>query len=301
VFRVGPDRLLQADSSVKLSVTALGIGIEIQCDDAELLGVLHANFGSLRDSQRTTGPSYQIRRQSESSSAFLVVPQGRQPLMASDLGALLGWLDADLAVELQKFRRDLYFVHAAVLERSGRALMLVAPSGGGKSTTAWALLHHGMRYLSDELAPVNLETLQVQPYPRALCLKTEPPDPYALPATIPRTSRGLHVEARALPASLATGPAPLDAIFFLSRRRDPSRPTLRPISGGEAAAHLYANALNPLAHSGAGLDGAIRIAKQTSSFELPAAELPAICAFVIETVDGLRRAPGRPETAPPVR
>jgi hypothetical protein len=110
-----------------------------------------------------------------------------------------------------------------------------------------------------------------------------PARPTAAPRRAARRCRPGDATARgrALPASLATGPAPLDAIFFLSRRRDPSRPTLRPISGGEAAAHLYANALNPLAHSGEGLDGAIRIAKQTSSFELLAAELPAICAFVI--------------------
>ena len=45
---------------------------------------------------------------------------------ALDEAELLWLLDGDLAVEIQTRRRDLYFVHAAVLEAGGRAFMLVA-------------------------------------------------------------------------------------------------------------------------------------------------------------------------------
>jgi HprK-related kinase A len=41
--------------------------------------------------------------------------------------------------------------HAAVLERGGRALLLPAPPGSGKSTLTAALAHRGWRLLSDEL------------------------------------------------------------------------------------------------------------------------------------------------------
>jgi hypothetical protein len=42
--------------------------------------------------------------------------------------------------------------HAAALERGGRALLLPAPPGSGKSTLSAALAHRGWRLLSDELA-----------------------------------------------------------------------------------------------------------------------------------------------------
>uniref|UniRef100_L8BA56 Hpr(Ser) kinase/phosphatase n=1 Tax=Rubrivivax gelatinosus S1 TaxID=1138313 RepID=L8BA56_RUBGE len=45
--------------------------------------------------------------------------------------------------------------HAAVLERGGRALLLPAPPGSGKSTLCAALAHRGWRLLSDELALVD--------------------------------------------------------------------------------------------------------------------------------------------------
>ena len=149
---------------------------------------------------------------------------------------LLLHFEQDLTVELQKRRSDLYFLHAAALERDGRALLLVAESGGGKSTTAWGLLHHGFRYASDELAPIDLATGRVHGFPHALCLKADPPAPYPLPAGTLRTSRSRHVPVGLLPAPLADGPLPLDAIVFLRYRPDLDGPAIRPMGTAEAAA-----------------------------------------------------------------
>lgn len=62
-------------------------------------------------------------------------------------------------------------LHAAVLERNGRALVLPAPSGSGKSTLCAALLFNGWRLLSDELALIDPQLGQLVPMPRAVSLK----------------------------------------------------------------------------------------------------------------------------------
>ena len=62
-------------------------------------------------------------------------------------------------------------LHAAVLERNGRALVLPAPSGSGKSTLCAALLFNGWRLLSDELALIDPERGMLVPMPRAVSLK----------------------------------------------------------------------------------------------------------------------------------
>jgi hypothetical protein len=61
--------------------------------------------------------------------------------------------------------------HAAVLERSGRALLLPAPPGSGKSTLCAGLLHRGWRLLSDELALIDPASGEVFPLPRPVSLK----------------------------------------------------------------------------------------------------------------------------------
>ena len=78
---------------------------------------------------------------------------------------LLGDLDAGVVV-----------LHAACLELPrGGLLTLVAPSGGGKSTLAAALLQLGCRFLSDEFVPIDHESLRPWAYPRALGLKNGSP------------------------------------------------------------------------------------------------------------------------------
>ncbi|WP_394789423.1 HprK-related kinase A [Rhodoferax sp.] len=62
-------------------------------------------------------------------------------------------------------------IHAAVVEKSGRALILPAPPGSGKSTLCAGLVNRGWRLLSDELTLIERETGLIVPLPRPISLK----------------------------------------------------------------------------------------------------------------------------------
>jgi HprK-related kinase A len=62
-------------------------------------------------------------------------------------------------------------IHAAVVEKNGRAAILPAPPGSGKSTLCAALVCRGWRLLSDELALVRLADGMLLPVPRPVSLK----------------------------------------------------------------------------------------------------------------------------------
>ncbi len=62
-------------------------------------------------------------------------------------------------------------VHAAVVERRGRALILSAHSGAGKSTLCAALVLAGWRLFSDEFALIDPDTGRLSPLPRPISLK----------------------------------------------------------------------------------------------------------------------------------
>jgi HprK-related kinase A len=64
-------------------------------------------------------------------------------------------------------------LHAAVLERHGKALILPATPGSGKSTLAAALAQRGWRFLSDEFCLIHLMHGQIIPIPRPTPLKNE--------------------------------------------------------------------------------------------------------------------------------
>jgi HprK-related kinase A len=64
-------------------------------------------------------------------------------------------------------------IHAAVVERDGRAVLLPATSGAGKSTLCAGLVLHGWRLLSDELALIRPDDGRLVPLPRLVSLKNE--------------------------------------------------------------------------------------------------------------------------------
>lgn len=64
-------------------------------------------------------------------------------------------------------------LHAAVIEKEGKAVIMPAPPGSGKSTLCAGLVAKGWRLLSDEMAMVSLETGMLSPIPRPVSLKNE--------------------------------------------------------------------------------------------------------------------------------
>ncbi|MCI0428000.1 MAG: hypothetical protein L0Z46_08300 [Nitrospiraceae bacterium] len=245
-----------------------------------------AGYGRMAATDCASIPAitYRVEREANEGS-FCISRDGACPLISRNDADFLFLFEKDLSIELQYQRPDLFFVHAAVVERQGKAVILAAPSGTGKSTLTLALLHAGFRYLSDELAPLDLSTLQVMPYPHALCLKAEPPEPFELPKGAIRTLNTIHIPTRFLPATALSGPVPIAAVFFIHRGGDAGpKALLREVGSAQAAVRLYANALNALAHSGDGLDAAVRIALSAPCYELDSTDLvrvgPAIESLI---------------------
>lgn len=92
------------------------------------------------------------------------------PLAAGEAFAFLEW---GMNWCVTGYCHTLVTIHSAVLERDGRALILPAPPGSGKSTLCAALMQHGWRLLSDEMALLDPLTGMVTPAPRPVSLKNQ--------------------------------------------------------------------------------------------------------------------------------
>jgi hypothetical protein len=228
----------------------------------------------------------------ETSSSLSLVKRGHAAQAAGDSSDLLFLLEKEITIELQRRRAELYFLHAAAIAQGGRVCLLAAESGGGKSTTTWAMLHHGFDYLTDELSAVELQSMRVFPYPHAISMKRQPPPSYPLPSSVMQLGRTMHVPARALPGAVVSEPRPLGAVFLLRFRPDLPAPEVRAIGPAEAAARLYVNALNALAHTDHGLDAVARIAEHVPCYTVSSAGLRETCSLIRSAFDqGLPDAP----------
>lgn len=263
--------------------------IKILCEDELFRSLLLANYVAFQEPSGSADLLYIVER--HQSGGFCITRDGETLAEENNEEGVkyqfIYQLEKLITLDLQTSRTDLYFVHSSALERHGRTIMIAADSGTGKSTTTWALLHHGFNYLSDELAPIDPDTLDIHPYPHALCLKAMPPGPYPLPIDTVKTERTMHIPANALPNSPIKSPKPLGAILFLRRDTMLSAPSYVKVSPAEAGARLYANTLNALAHPGSGLDVAIKIAGAVPAFILDAADLEATCELITELADGM--------------
>lgn len=103
----------------------------------------------------------QVLLQSDGNAPFAPLPLA-QAFPMLEWG--LNWCVASRA-------HNYLIIHAAVIERGGRAAILPAPPGSGKSTLCSALVHRGWRLLSDELALLRLDDGLLVPLPRPISLK----------------------------------------------------------------------------------------------------------------------------------
>jgi len=92
---------------------------------------------------------------------------------AAPLSLAHGLLAAEMGMNLQMAlgQKRYLLLHAATVEKDGRALIMTGESGAGKSTLAALLGERGWRLMGDEFALLDMASGLLLPFPRAVSLK----------------------------------------------------------------------------------------------------------------------------------
>ncbi|HXV74958.1 MAG TPA: hypothetical protein VD788_01465 [Candidatus Polarisedimenticolaceae bacterium] len=139
------------------------------CGPDEVLRPIVRAYGRFRVSEANgSPPSHRIRLEGLEADSFLdggeTVPRIR---------------GASLTLQLyERFLNAIFdrvsshaVLHAgALVDGRGRALLISGPSGFGKTSLTLELLGRGLRFLSDDYAPLELASGRIQPYPRTIGL-----------------------------------------------------------------------------------------------------------------------------------
>jgi HprK-related kinase A len=142
-------------------------------------------------------------------------------------------------------------LHAAVVERGGRALILPAPSGSGKSTLCAALALSGWRLLSDELALIDGQGRLI-PLPRPVSVKNQSIEVLSrhFPALrfgsrVEETVKGVVAHFAAPTAAVASAAEPAWPAWVVMPRYKPGAATkLSPLPRAQGFMSLIENAFN---------------------------------------------------------
>lgn len=185
---------------------AFGVGVSLTASDAKLMALMlewlppqweQDGIGirpvSLRLT-RTGSDAYELQR-----DGFL-----QRDLPLDQAIRLYEW---SLRNHIAATAPDHVFVHAGVVARDGKAIVIPGPSFSGKSTLVAAMVGAGATYFSDEYAVFDASGL-VHPYPKHISIRTE-----GVPAK--RTNQHPH----SLGAAIATDPAPVGLVLVTQYRR----------------------------------------------------------------------------------
>lgn len=176
-------------------------------------------------------------------------------------------------------------IHAAVLERQGRALILPAPSGAGKSTLCAALAFGTWRLLSDELTIIDPSTLEIVPLPRPISLKNASIDIVRRHAPQATFNAVVHQTVK---GSIAHASPPADAVrrgteparpgwVVLPQYQAGAEPRLEPMSRGEALMKLIENSFNYNVHGAEGFERLADLVEQSACYRFSYSRLEDAC------------------------
>ena len=172
-----------------------------------------------------------------------------KPLPQSQAFAMFEW---GLNWVIANHAHHYLIIHAAVIEKAGKAFVFPGSPGSGKSTLCAALVTQGWRLLSDEMALLSLNDGYLIPIPRPISLKNESigiiktiPGEFYVGDPVHDTAKGTvaHMSATQSCVDQSHQPAIPTTVIFPKYRRGAAT-TLESLSKGRTFLALAENSFN---------------------------------------------------------
>ena len=200
------------------------------------------------------------------------------PLPVEQAFAMLEWgLNWCVAAHSHQY----LIIHAAVIEREGKAAVLPAPPGAGKSTLCAGLVNRGWRLLSDELALFDMESNLLYGMCRPVNLKNASVEvirrfaPEAvMTVPVPDTTKGTVALMRPLTSSVERVDEPARPTWVvLPNYRADAPATLESHARAQTFMLIAEQSFNYDIHGARGFDAVGRLIGQSACYQLTYSQL----------------------------
>jgi hypothetical protein len=142
----------------------------VSTDCANLEQGIDLLYPALRTEPGPCSVEWSLRQNSNAkadSHSFLLYEDGALVCENQDVHYLLDALEWRIMMGILRRLEHFVQVHAAGLVSEGKALLLIGPSGAGKTSLALSLLLQGWKCLSDEVILIDPEDCMISPLPRS--------------------------------------------------------------------------------------------------------------------------------------
>ncbi len=190
--------------------------------------------------------------------------------------------------------KNYLFLHSAAMARGNKAVLLPGPSESGKSTLTLGLLNYGYRYLTDEVAVINLSDLKILPFQRPIyvygwlpVISDEVQKDFKFYRFKERYGNTVQPWQYAVPQREAMLPKNSSCevawIVFPTYNEMQKDSHLKPMTRAEAAFRLMQNGWNTQYFGDFGLKLCSELVKKADCYQLITGDLKQAC----ELIDGL--------------
>ncbi len=190
--------------------------------------------------------------------------------------------------------RDYLLFHSGAVMKNGKTILLPAPKDSGKTTLTLGLMNYGYSYLTDEVAAVHHETLEVVPYQRPIYvwtwsrpLRQEVGENFRIYRYRDRDNTDSWRWQYIVPKDGAVMPRDsrwkVDWIIF-PRYTLKGKTVLKPIGAAQAVVSLMQNGWNQKLFPDGGLRVGAKLARRARCYTLEMGDLDKAC----ELIEGLQ-------------
>jgi hypothetical protein len=138
-----------------------------ECPD--LLPALGSLYPALRSEPGSWSTEWKVSESysSDKAALYILTENGQTVFETRDRTDFFERLEWKILLKILQNLNGFLQLHAAGLVTDDRALLLIGPSGAGKTTLTLTMLLNGWKCLSDEVALINPELLNIWPFPRS--------------------------------------------------------------------------------------------------------------------------------------
>ena len=239
----------------------------------EIASLYPANEGGQRPSSEGASVELDVeeRRTEDNSVRYLLRQQGREVAAFGSASDALLYVSNLINTNAAMSLRSSLLLHAGVVAHGDAGVLLPGASGAGKSTLVAALCLNGFRYLSDDLGVLEIESLVLRPFLKAICLKeggwTTLVAAFGMPAASVLSALADGQTLRYLAAPDACSPsASVRVRYVMVPFRRPGPVSLTRCSRAQTLAHLAQHSLNLPRHGPAGIDALARLVEAAECY-----------------------------------
>ena len=252
-------------------VSKCGVTIGLVVESESMREIIESQLGDVVRRQETLSVETCLCVSSDSSGWILQDLKTSTTYRGALDGDLIYQLSDRLLYHLADRNKSAHCLHAAAVSKNGKAIVMPANSGEGKSSfTAW-LVANGFEYLSDEVALINSASL-VAGVPRPIQIKADGMNAImslvTQPSLLVKGKQTTSLRSDAITPQIECNDDRYLAAFVFPKFLKSQPFSWRKMSSGECCLKVMSNHINARNLVGFGFSEMANIIRKTPAYEL---------------------------------